>query len=125
MTDILPAIFDPKRLQTAGFGKGSVVVVTDECVAALIPCRYNGHNPAITLSTISALQARDVSDVRPKMPKGEVDALLEAFSDEMPDMQVLTCPFSSGLDWEAWATAAQILRALADAADAQSCALKP
>lgn len=121
MTDILPPITDDKRLRAAGFGKGSVVLITDECVAALVPCRYNGNDtPAITLQTLGSDNCRGILDVRPGMPKAEVDDLLEAFQDEMSEMQPLTCTHASGSEADQWRTAAKILRALADAAEARA-----
>jgi hypothetical protein len=73
MTDMstFTYITDPKLLPKH-IGRGTVALLSDECVAFMAPCRYNG-----ALGISFSLSSVDVHDVREGMPKAEMRKLME------------------------------------------------
>ncbi len=116
-------INDEKRLTAAGFGRGAIVVITDDCMVELLPVRYGRcEDPTICLQISSEVS---LDDVRNKMPRGEIDDMLEAFQEEMPNHGPLTPKGLTRPEWKSWAAAAKTLRLLATIAEARSAELKP
>ncbi len=116
-------ITDEKRLRAHHFGKGSIVVITDDLMAELCPVRFNGcKDPTICLQIASDVR---LDDVRNGMPKHEVDDMLDQLQDEMPDHSPLGGQGLSRPENRSWAKAAETLRLLATVCEDRAKELTP
>lgn len=115
MSDILKPITGKDLPKDSG--KGAVFLVSDECVIKLTPTIYNSV-PNCIMMELQHLQG--CCDVRPEMPKREIRELLEEFEENCGNSEPLTYPMCHRSPKSAWQTAEYVLRAAADACQAQA-----
>lgn len=98
-------------------GRGSVALVTDEVLVAMIPTRINGVDNCIS---IKIHDTEGCCNVYPGMPKRRQMSLVRELDMEGCDFVYLTMPQCHRTLEEGWTTAADMLDRLAHAARAQA-----
>ncbi len=114
MSDILPPMHGPQVDKI--LGKGSIALISDECLYALQPTRVNGVDGCIVLRVH---HSRNCANVHLNINMREKLALLRELS-ERGDYNYMTYPECTRSLKDSWSTAGKLLLALANATYVQA-----